>query len=435
MLQRVASALWILAQFGTWVQRATAYDNNAYDNVVAYWGQNSNGWLNPDNPDAAQKRLGFYCDSDSPVDVFPIAFLNTFYAQGGLPALDLSNICASYNTAVFPNTSLPDCGFLAADIEACQARGKIVTLSLGGASASTDFKSNSEAEDFAKLMWNMFLGGDHQYRPFGRAVLDGLDLDLEGGGLTGDVAFVNKVRELTNADTSKRYYITAAPQCPYPDVNLQGTLNSAQFDAVYVQMYNNYCGLPKFNTSAFNIGVVFLGAPGSKDSAGSGYVPIDELKSIATTVRNAFPSFGGVMFWDMSTSYANNRIDQSIKDALVAAGSTGFTYAKCDAPNWVQGQTVKKGSKVVKDGYIWQANADVTSKPGIDPPNDEWAPITACGSAAVPPSTGTKPAAPSSTCASCGPTSPASDPGLSGVKGRKGYCVVRPSKKKLLDEL
>jgi len=40
---------------------------------------------------------------------------------------------------------------------------------------------------------------------------------------------------------------------------------------------------------------VYLGAPGSRASAGSGYVPIDELKSISQTMRKAFPSFGGVM--------------------------------------------------------------------------------------------------------------------------------------------
>lgn len=56
-----------------------------------------------------------------------------------------------------------------------------------------------------------------------------------------------------------RYYITAAPQCPYPDVYIGTALNQASFDAVYVQfcesaytrlenilrspLDNNYCGL------------------------------------------------------------------------------------------------------------------------------------------------------------------------------------------------
>lgn len=34
------------------------------------------------------------------------------------------------------------------------------------------------------------------------------------------------------------YYITAAPQCPYPDAYIGTALNQASFDAVYVQ----FCG-------------------------------------------------------------------------------------------------------------------------------------------------------------------------------------------------
>lgn len=32
-----------------------------------------------------------------------------------------------------------------------------------------------------------------------------------------------------------RYYITGAPQCVYPDASLGGVLNTASFDAIYVQ--------------------------------------------------------------------------------------------------------------------------------------------------------------------------------------------------------
>jgi chitinase len=31
----------------------------------------------------------------------------------------------------------------------------------------------------------MFGGGTHQYRPFGDSVIDGIDLDIEGGPSTG----------------------------------------------------------------------------------------------------------------------------------------------------------------------------------------------------------------------------------------------------------
>ena len=75
--------------------------------------------------------------------------------------------------AVFPGTSMPDCSFMASDIEFCQSKGKIVTISLGGATGEVGFASDSEAETFADTIWNLFLGGDSPVRPFGDAILDG----------------------------------------------------------------------------------------------------------------------------------------------------------------------------------------------------------------------------------------------------------------------
>lgn len=59
------------------------------------------------------------------------------------------------------------------DIQFCQSKGKIITLSLGGADSSVGFMNASQAEGFADLIWETFLGGDGDIRPFGDAVLDG----------------------------------------------------------------------------------------------------------------------------------------------------------------------------------------------------------------------------------------------------------------------
>ena len=48
---------------------------------------------------------------------------------------------------------------------------------------------------------------------------------------------------------------------------------------------------------------LYIGAPGSSQSAGQGYVDIDELKDYAVRTQQNFTSFGGVMFWDASTAY------------------------------------------------------------------------------------------------------------------------------------
>ncbi len=74
---------------------------------------------------------------------------------------------------VFPGTALADCSFLASDIQECQAKGKIVTLSIGGAEGVVGFVSNSRAKQFADTIWDLFLGGSSSTRPFGSAILDG----------------------------------------------------------------------------------------------------------------------------------------------------------------------------------------------------------------------------------------------------------------------
>jgi chitinase len=112
------------------------------------------------------------------IDVIPLAFLYVFFGAGGMPQIDLSNvrnlpaltskpsiaddlfkICGIGGHA-FPNSKLIDCSFMASDIKQCQAKGKKITLSLGGATAKVGFNSKSLAESFAEEVWNMFLGAD-----------------------------------------------------------------------------------------------------------------------------------------------------------------------------------------------------------------------------------------------------------------------------------
>lgn len=118
--------------------------------------------------------------------------------------------------------------------------------------------SDASAVTFADELWNLFFGGSSSTRPFGAAVLDGVDLDIENGGSTGEchlnflvycskqlkanhcnfypgyVAFINQLQTHFKA-ASKKYYVTAAPQCVYPDANLGAVINSVAVDAIYVQ--------------------------------------------------------------------------------------------------------------------------------------------------------------------------------------------------------
>ena len=48
---------------------------------------------------------------------------------------------------------------------------------------------------------------------------------------------------------------------------------------------------------------VYIGAPASSTAAGSGYVSVSTLGSIARQTRSKYSSFGGVMLWDASQAY------------------------------------------------------------------------------------------------------------------------------------
>ncbi|KAG8886331.1 hypothetical protein FRB97_004866 [Tulasnella sp. 331] len=372
-----------------------AYDNSCNDNLVQYWGQNSYGAANPSDTANYQKTLSFYC-SDSTTDVFPVAFLNVFFGTGGEPEIDLANICSSSSDPVFAGTELANCQFLAADIETCQAAGKIVTISLGGATGGGTFSSDAQAQSFADQIWNLFLGGTSTMRPFGAAVLDGVDLDIESGSQSF-APFVTQLRShFTGA--SKKYYITAAPQCVYPDAAIGATLNAVAFDAIYVQFYNNPCGLTHYSDGSYtwNFGVwdfwarnispnpnvkVYIGAPASSSAAGSGYVPIATLQTIAQQTQKNFPSFGGIMFWDASQSYANGRYDVATKSTLTSAGACGgaYTYQACTAPAFSATASYPAGSTVSYGGYQWYARWFASGAPVGSDDSNAWRALFACG--------------------------------------------------------
>ncbi|KAG8220030.1 glycoside hydrolase family 18 protein [Butyriboletus roseoflavus] len=335
--------------------------------VHRYWGQNSYGATSSVTANY-QQPISYYCQDDA-IDALPVAFVDVFFGTGGMPVLNLANTCNPTDNATFPGTDLADCSALAADIEYCQSKGKIVTLSLGGAGGSVGFTDDAQAQTFAQTIWNLFLGGSSTTRPFGGAVLDGVDLDIEGGGSTGYAAFVTEIRSLASG-ASKPYYMTGAPQCPFPDANLGSVIDQVGFDAIYVQFYNNACGLQNYDiVSDWNFGQwdiwaqqtspnpnvkIYIGAPASSTAAGSGYVSVADLSNIAVQMRKSFPSFGGVMLWDASQAYANNRYDLAIKQALSATGSTGFTYPACSAAAYVSGQVYTAGEEVSYQGYIWE---------------------------------------------------------------------------------
>jgi len=310
------------------INSALAYEPK---NVI-YWGQESDG---------SESNLATYCATGS-YDIIVIGFVYLFPTASGsqYPGMNFAGHCeTSYNSA---NPYLLICPSIEADIITCQSLGVQILLSFGGGVGQYGFSSDADGVTFANVVWNMFLGGNGAIRPFGTAVLDGVDLDIEGGSTVGYIQFIETLRTYFST-APKNYYISSAPQCPYPDGRLgpgTGTaLQSAWFDYVWVQFYNNYCGLNYYSQGAFNFDTwgnwaqtisvnpnvkVFIGAPASANAAGIGYVPLATLETISNAVlAGAYANvYGGIMLWDTSNSDHNNNFGGSVASYIHAQSIT-----------------------------------------------------------------------------------------------------------------
>ncbi|KAJ4723723.1 acidic endochitinase-like [Melia azedarach] len=257
---------------------------NSYAGVISvYWGQNGN-----------EGSLADACNTGN-YGIVNIAFLSTF-GNGQTPQMNLAGHCDPASNG---------CTGLSDEIKACQNQGLKVMISIGGASGSYFLSSADDARQVAEYIWNNFLGGQSSSRPLGDAVLDGVDFDIEGGTTQ---YWDELAKALSQFKQQKSFYLTAAPQCPYPDAWIGGALGTGLFDYVWVQFYNNppcqYSGnadnLKKsWNewTSNLSAGTLFLGLPAASEAAGSGYIPPDVLVSEVLPSIKTSPKYGGVMLW------------------------------------------------------------------------------------------------------------------------------------------
>lgn len=231
-----------------------------------------------------------------------------------------------------------------ADIKGCQTtNGKTIILSLGGATyGQGGWGSVAAAQAAAQTVWDMFgpvPSGKTVDRPFGAAVVDGFDFDFEAS--TNNLpAFGQQLRSLMDAAGGKKFYLTAAPQCVFPDAAVGAALNAVAFDFVMIQFYNNWCGVSNFQVgsttqNAFNFDVwdnwakttspnknvkLLIGVPAAP-GAGGGYTSGAQLKA-AINWSQKYSSFGGAMMWDMSQLYSNSAFLSEIVGDLASGPTT-----------------------------------------------------------------------------------------------------------------
>ncbi|KAL9041634.1 MAG: hypothetical protein Q9180_001151 [Flavoplaca navasiana] len=292
---------------------SSSSDDQSSNSVAVYYGQ---------SPATSQMTLAQLCQDDN-VDIVILAFLTTFFAAGGYPGVNFGAACSGPSQKMLSAgaSDLLSCPTMENDIKTCQGLGKKVLLSLGGAQATTAFSSDTQASDFATKLWDLFGAGNGEsaeMRPFGSAIVDGFDVDNEDHSTAFWNTFTSSLRTVMNSDTSRRYYISAAPQCPRPDASIP--LEAMQsMDFVFVQFYNNgdcNIGQPGFaaslkawsqDLSAKGDGPkMYVGAPGCAACAGSGYLGAEQMKGVIESAMGAgLSNFGGVMLWDGPEGKAN----------------------------------------------------------------------------------------------------------------------------------
>ncbi|XP_042496124.1 acidic endochitinase-like [Macadamia integrifolia] len=266
--------------------------------IAIYWGQNGN-----------EGTLNQTCATGNYTYV-NLSFLIKF-GGGQTPVLNLAGHC---------DPPSGGCTILSSQIKYCQSLGLKVMLSLGGGVGNYSLTSKQDAKNVSKYLWNNYLGGNSSSRPLGDAILDGIDFDIELGSKKYWGYLARHLKK--HSKPCKEVYLTAAPQCPYPDKYLGHALNTSLFDYVWVQFYNNpSCEYTSGNvtnilnswklwTSTVPAKKFFLGLPASSDAAGSGFIPADVLTSQILPVIKTSPKYGGVMLWsryyDLLSGYSSS---------------------------------------------------------------------------------------------------------------------------------
>lgn len=142
--------------------------------------------------------------------------------------------------------------------------------------------------------------------------------------------FASSLRTNYRLDTSKSYYLSSAPQCPFPDASDPLSM-LLLCDFVYVQFYNNPpCEIGSSNfinsiqqwSTALNSSTLnpkpklYLGAPAWSAAGNSAYEHIgsaEGMQGIAKSIEDMnLANFGGVMFWDGPESMQNTEEGKDI---------------------------------------------------------------------------------------------------------------------------
>lgn len=115
--------------------------------------------------------------------------------------------------------------------------GKKILVSIGGDTPEV-LQSTDNAQLFAEelfLAYGPKVEGYTGPRPFGDAVVDGFDVDIEKVDDANFILdFARQLRYCMDNTSSRTKYLSGAPQCVVPDAQLATAIAGTRFDFLYV---------------------------------------------------------------------------------------------------------------------------------------------------------------------------------------------------------
>ncbi|KAE8775553.1 xylanase inhibitor protein 1-like [Hordeum vulgare] len=188
---------------------------------------------------------------------------------------------------------------IGADIKHCRAKGIVVLLSIGGGGTQYSLPSSQSAADVADNLWNAHLGGGRPgvFRPFGDAVVDGIDFFIDQGAPDH---YDELARRLSGYNRHYRgapgVRLTATPRCVCPDWRVQRALDTGLFERIHLRFFGeDRCSYNRVHkdgvmaqwtkwTARYPRSKVYIGLPAGGERAGEerqGRPHVDELRPYA----------------------------------------------------------------------------------------------------------------------------------------------------------
>ena len=332
--------------------------------VVGYWHNFCNGSANlklSDVPDCYDMiNVAFTGNSSTPGEA-------TFAIDK-----DLSDALGGYSDEEFKK-----------DIRAIQEQGRFVLISVGGAEGRISINSDAAAETFADSMIKII-------EKYG---FNGVDIDLEGGAVSGTAYIASALRKLHD-HFGQDFIITMAPETAYVQ-NAQGSYLKLALQIkdiltiCYPQFYNSgsmigYDGeivqpgtadfidgqLTTIVESGLDASQVGIGLPSIPKAAGSGYISSDVIERAVRAfvtggradrfiVPKAYSGLRAMMCWsinwDATNGYAWGKAMSDLMDEVPSMkAAPADTTITGSATDWNSSSTYNTGDIVCYNGIYYR---------------------------------------------------------------------------------